>query len=337
MPHDFWKSAGIALCERRDDGWLAPTSELLRAYLTRPEVHPIETSCDEEIRLHDELMEDPSRPVPPERLHRLADADAADSYRAVLTLRDLLLQAGSIEAAYLRLARADKVAVPPVFMDQMVHLVLRNALDGTTDPMRLRAAEVFFREQSVSTDGGRVLLADDEIVAQKAAGRDTAIAQLLASSGTPVREVTLDVLGEENADIYWQRSDRFDTVIDFRLGQPAPDAFARVVEIWLAHLLRLEVRVQPVPRIDDSDWRWHIGLDREANQILNALYEGREPEAGAQERIVGLFRMRIADERLLIDRVKGRPIHLGLAMSPARKLRMKPQNLLVNLPLRALS
>ncbi len=337
MPHDFWKSAGLALCERRHDGWLAPTPALLRAYLTRPEVHPIETSCDEEIRLHDELMENPSLPVSPERLQRLADADAADSYRAVLTLRDLLLEAGSIEAAYLRLARAHKVAVPPVFMDQMAHLILRNALEGTTDPMRLRAAELLFREQSVSTDGGRVLLADDEIVAQKAAGRDTAIAQLLASSGTPMREVTLDVLGEANAEVYWQRSDRFDTVIDFRLGQPAPDAFARVVETWLAHLLRLDVRVQPVSRIDDSDWRWHIGLDREANQILNALYEGREPDAGAQERIVGLFRMRFTDERLLMDRVKGRPIHLGLAMTPARKLRMKPQNLLVNLPLRAAS
>lgn len=335
MMRDFWRSAGIGLCERREDGWLAPTPALLRAYLTRPEVHPIETSCDEEIRLHDELMDDPALAVPAARLAHLADPDAAANYRAVLTLRDLLLETGSIEGAYLRLARSKEMPVPSVFLDQMAHLVLRHALEGTDDPVRLRAAELFFREQTVSTDAGRVLLADDEIVAQKAAGRDTGLAQLLAVSATPAREVTLDVLGDANAHSYWERSDRFDTVIDFRMGQPAPDAFARVVEIWLAHMLRIEARVQPVPRIDDADWRWHVGLDREANAILNALYEGRDPGADALARIVGLFRMRITDERLLIDRVKGRPIHLGLAMSAARKLRMKPHNLLVNLPLRA--
>ncbi|MEO1794366.1 MAG: hypothetical protein AAFU50_07150 [Pseudomonadota bacterium] len=26
----------------------------------------------------------------------------------------------------------------------------------------------------------------------------------------------------------------------------------------------LEVRVEPRPRLDDTDWRWHIGLDAEA-------------------------------------------------------------------------
>jgi hypothetical protein len=34
--------------------------------------------------------------------------------------------------------------------------------------------------------------------------------------------------------------------------------------------------------------------------------------------------------------VAGRPVWLGLAMTPDGLLRLKPQNLLVNLPLRAL-
>ncbi len=33
----------------------------------------------------------------------------------------------------------------------------------------------------------------------------------------------------------------------------------------------------------------------------------------------------------------GRPVYLGLAMSAERVLRLKPQNLIVNLPLRARS
>ena len=54
-----------------------------------------------------------------------------------------------------------------------------------------------------------------------------------------------------------------------------------------------------------------------------------------RERIVALLRMHIADDRLVIDRVKGCPIYLCLAMTADSKVRMKPQNLLTNLPLLA--
>ena len=106
--------------------------------------------------------------------------------------------------------------------------------------MRLRAAELFFREQSASVDDGRLMLADEEIVEMHApAGTETGLGQLLAETGTPIKSVALDVLDEDNKSIYWARSDRFDTVIDFRFEQPAPDAFARVIESWLEHLLKL--------------------------------------------------------------------------------------------------
>src|SRR5262249_49108164 len=162
---------------------------------------------------------------------------------------------------------------------------------------RLRAAELFFREQTVSTEDGRLMLADDETVAMHARHqRDGALLPPLA--GAP-RQVVLDVLGEDNTQIYWQRSDRFDTVIDFRYGTPAPDALARVIEAWLQHLLQVAVRVEPRPNISDADWRWHIGLDREATMILDALYAGRTLPLADAERIVGLFRMRICDDALV--------------------------------------
>jgi hypothetical protein len=334
MTTEFWKSAGLHLLERRSDGWLTVTPAFLHAYLTRPEVHPIDTSCPAEIRLHDDLMADPALPVDDARLATLADQDAADNYRVVLAFRDLLLAHGTVEGAYLAHARSPRSPLPPVFLDQMVHVILRNALDGTRDPMRLRAAEIFFREQSVSTDGGRLMLADEEIVDMHAAvGRETGLGQLLASTGTPMRQVTLDVLEDTNKAIYWDRSDRFDTVVDFRFGLPAPDAFARVIEIWLRHLLHVDARVQPMAEITDPDWRWHIGLDRESTRLLNALYEGRSLGRDDLGLIACLFRMDIADQSMLIERVRGKPIYLGLAMSPAKKIVMKPQNLLVNLPL----
>ena len=331
---DFWKSAGFHLLEIGPEGWLKVTPQLLLAYWTRPEVHPIETSCAEEIRLHEELLADPLMPVEEARLTRLADPDAADNYRVILAFRELLTSAGTVEGAYLKLARGMSVTIPPVFIDQMVHLILRNILKDARDPMRLRAAELFFREQTVSTEGGRLLLADEEIVEMHARSGETGLAQLLAETGTPMRTVELDVLDEDNKEIYWDRSDRFDTVIDFRFEQPALDAFARVIEAWVKHLMQLEVHVEPRPKVEDSDWRWHIGLDREATQILNALYEGNPVGADDIARIVALFRMHIRDERAVIDRVKGRPIYLGLAMTAANRVKMKPQNLLANLPLR---
>ena len=331
---EFWKSAGVHLLERGPEGWLQVTPAFLRAYYTRPEMHPIAESCAAEVRLHEDLMEDPFRPIELARLQAIADAETAGNYRLVLDYRDLLLGAGTIEGAYLRLMRQASVPTPPVFVDQMVHLILRNVLADCREPMRLRAAELFFREQSVSTDDGRLMLADEEIVEMRArAGRETGLGRLLAETGTPMKSVALDVLDESNQDIYWSRSDRFDTVIDFRFGQPAPDALARVVEAWLNHLLKIDAHVEPRPSIEDTDWRWHIGLDREATRILNALYAGKTPPLEDMARVVGLFRMRIRDERVVRDQVRGKPIYLGLAMDARKRVKLKPQNLLTNLPI----
>ncbi len=317
-----------------DSGWLRVTPDFIRAYLTRPEIHPLEESCEAEVALHEALLDSPAMPVPETRLAAITDVDAADNYRMFLAFRDHLLAAGTIEGAYLRLVRQPAGRMPPMFIDQLAHLIMRNILKDVQDPMRLKTAELFFREQKVSTDDGRLLLADEEIVDMHAQGlSNTGLGQLLAETGTPQKQVTLDVLTQENAEIYWARSDRFDTVIDFRFEQPALDAFARVIEAWMSHMLHLDVRVEPRPKLDDDDWRWHIGLDQQSNLILNALYEGKAPPPGAMERIIALFRMRILDDRLVIDRVKGRPIYMAMAMTEDMRCRMKPQNLLANLPL----
>jgi len=331
MP-DFWKSAGFHLVRVNEQGWIEVTPDYLRAYLTRPEVHPVEESCENEHKLFDALMADPYRAVGEDEIAAIADADARDNYRLVLRFRDLLVGAGSVEAAYLGLIRSGRIALPPVFLDQMVHLILRNVLDDCTDPMRLRSAELFFRDQNVSVPDGRIMLADDEIVGMHAGAGG--LGQLLALTGTPAKSVELDVLGEDNKDIYWERSDRFDTVIDFRFTQPALDAFARVVEAWVRHFKGVAARVQPVQSIEDEHWTWHVGLDTEATQILNALYEGREVSLDDMDRILALFRMEFRDAGVTIESMRRKPIYLGMAMTQGNKLRMKPQNILVNLPLK---
>ncbi len=332
---EFWINSGWHLLRSNAAGDLEVTPEFLRAYFMRPEVMPEETSCAAEIAVHQSIVDDPLRAVDDREISAIADQDVQHNYQVLLAFREFLLEAGTLEAAYLRIIRGGTAPnMPMLFVDQLVHAILRQILAEASDPMQLRAAEIFFREQSVSTDDGRIMLADEETVELFAqTGGLGGLGQLLTQSATPTRRIELDVLHDGNAADYWQRSDRFDTVVDFRFTQPPLDAFARVIEAWIAHFLKITVRVQPVQRIDDERWRWHIGLDAEATRVLNKLYEGASIELDDQAQIIALFVMQIEDQTAVIESVRGRPVYLGLARSAAGKLRMKPQNLLVNMPL----
>ena len=109
---------------------------------------------------------------------------------------------------------------------------------------------------------------------------------------------------------------------------------ARLMERWVQHLLGVAVKIEPLQRIDDAQWRWHLGLDKEASALLDDLYEGREVEPARLQRLVSLFRLDFADAREMRADVAGKPVYLGLMANADRVIRVKPQNLLVNLPLR---
>ncbi len=333
MP-DFWRNSGFHLLRRDSRGHLVVTDDFLRAYLGRPEMRPVAESCDAERALHAELGGDPRMAVPAARIEALADADARDNYRVMLDFRDRLVAAGTVEACYMALFQDDRVRLPPLFVDQMAHVIARNLLDGTEYPLRARAAELLFREQTATIRDGAVLLADAETVAMHAAtGGFGEIGRLVVEAGTRPRQVTLDVLLEDQADLYWERDERFDTVLDVTFARPGLDALCRVLEAWIAHFLEAPVRIQPVQRIDDQRWVWHIGLDAEATALLNDLYEQREVAGERLERLLSLMRLEFEDPGLMRPEIAGRPVYLGLAMTEAKSVRLKPQNLLVSLPL----
>lgn len=52
-----------------------------------------------------------------------------------------------------------------------------------------------------------------------------------------------------------------------------------------------------------------------------------------QQRLVSLFNLQFADAADMRADVRGKPIYLGLAISADNVLKLKPQNLLINLPL----
>ncbi|MEE8445500.1 MAG: DUF6352 family protein, partial [Alphaproteobacteria bacterium] len=311
MP-DFWSLSGHHLLDARDDGLLGVNDEFLRAFFQRPEMRLEPDSCPAERALHAALLDDPRRAVADGEIDALADEDARDNWRVVLSFRDRLLAAGTVEACYLTLFRDPDGMTPPLFIDQMAHVILRGLLDGGDDPLRVRAAELFFRSQKVSLSEGGVLMADQETVDMK---RDTAglgnLGRLLVEMETPLDESQIDVLTADNAGLYWARSDRYDMVFDASIGQPGLAALCRVMEAWILHMLGVETTIEPVPEIKDDHWVWHIGLDAEANAILNDLYQGVALDDERARQIVALFTLEFASDAIVRPEIAGRRVYLG--------------------------
>jgi len=332
MP-DFWKDCGYGLLKRAGDGRLVVTDDYLRAYYQRPELAPVEESCAAERALHASLMAEPRRKVNEREIGAVADADARENYWVMMRFRDQLLAAPTLEAFYFDLFRRD-IAVPPDFIHHTVQVILRGLLDGTDDALQARAAELFFRPQRTTVKDGAVLLADDATVEMHAAaGLSGTIGQLLKETQTPVRTVELDVLDGKNSAEYWRRDSRFDTVLNLNPGRPGCAAFARVLERWIAHFHGTRVSISSVREIPDEEWVWHVGLDAEATEMLNEIYDGGDVEEDRMKRIIGLFRAEFPDPSALRPEISGSAVFLGLAAAADGRLRMKPQNLLMNLPL----
>ncbi len=330
---DFWRGCGYRLLERGADGQLVVTDDYLRAYYLRPELAPIATSCDRELALHAALLDSPRMPVAEQQLAAIRDADARENHRVMLHFRDRLLAARSLEAFYAGLFTRD-VVVPPLFIDQTVQVILRGMLDTTDDGLKARAAELFFRVQRVNLEQGAIRLADDATVEMHAtSGGLGNLGRLIVEAQTPVRSIELEVLDAATHAEYWTRDERFDTVLQLNSSHPGCAALCRVIEAWIAHFHGIRVSVSPVREIPDDDWVWHVGLDAEATAMLNEIYNGGEVDAIRMQRIIGLYRVDFANPADMRAEIAGRPVFLGLAATPDGRLRLKPQNLLTNLPL----
>jgi Family of unknown function (DUF6352) len=331
---DFWRNSGFHLLERDADRRLRVTDDFLRAYLLRPEIRPVEESGPNEVALHQALMDDPRREVAEAEIARIEDADARDNYRVLLSFLARLSRAPSLEACYSGIFAGGNVSVPPLFLDQLAQIVLRNVLDGCEDPLEARAAEIFYREQKANTEEGVVMLADLETVEMHASGGTYgSLGRLIVEAQTPLSTVNLDVLDVENAPMYWLRDQRHDFVVSLNYGRAANKAFCRVLEKWVRHFFDVEVEVEGLRAIEDRSWAWHLGLDAESTAVLNDLWRGEEVEPGRMRRVLALFRLDFADPAAMRSDVAGKPVYLALSMDESSVVRMKPQNLLLNLPL----
>jgi Family of unknown function (DUF6352) len=325
---EFWQSSGHQLLDRDGCGMLVVTDEFLKAYLARPEVAPPREACSSERSLHAGLLRDPTRPVAPSQIAALADADARENWQLLIELRNHLLSHHTIEAAYLDIVRKGR-KIPHLFLNQLVHLILRNALDGCDDPFVVRAAELFFRPQRLALHHGSLLAADEETM--KGLG-DRPLSPLVSMLGLPP-DAEIDVLSEENCASYWQRSDAFDMALDLSANRRGLCALGQVIARWLSHMLALDVSVEPMTELNKVNLAWYVGLTAEGTRIGDALWQGEEIGNATEASVIALYRLVFADRTAVLERLRGEPVYLLAAMAPDKALRLKPQNLIMGLPL----
>jgi hypothetical protein len=158
------------------------------------------------------------------------------------------------------------------------------------------------------------------------------IGRLIVEAQGDLAKVDLDVLDRANAALYWERESRHDTVISVTYGRPALDAFCRVLELWVEHFLSVKVQIKPVRKIEEAPWGWHIGLDAESTAILNELWSGQQIEQGRMRNILTILALQFEDPAAMRADIRGRTVYLALSCEDG-VVRMKPQNLLTNLPL----
>jgi hypothetical protein len=325
--HDFWVSCGHHLLDRGEGGGLVVTDEFLKAYLARPELAPPPDACAAERAMHRALLSDPCQPVTPAQVAAIADEDARENWTYLISWRDHVLSHATLEAAYVAIVRHD-VKFPPIFLDQLVHVMLRNMLDDCDDPFMLRAAELFFRPQKLLLHEGSLLATDAETVSGWTTRSPPPLASMLGMH-TP----GIDVLSPSNADNYWKRSESFDMALDLTAGRRGLAALGDVVTLWVRTLLAVDVRIDPVVELRDVTLTWYVGLDSTATRIGDALWNGVELDQATQEQVVGLYRLTFSDGSEVIETAREAPTYLIVAGSSDGILRLKPQNLITGLPI----
>lgn len=354
MNPDFWPACGYTLLQPNPQGWLQPTPAWLAAWLQRPELALVPESCRAETRLHEALRADPLRPVPAGELAALKDADARENYGHFIHLRDALLQVGTLEGWLLSLWRSGGIRVPPLFIDLVVQAVVRGLLQGCDNAFEARAAEMLFRSQRLSTHEGRQLAGDKETLdLQRETHGFGDLGRLLAQAAQPLKAAKMQVLQADNAAAYWAEAARpagrhlflLDLTHEIRqeLGHGLTfqlthahsglKALAATLVRWVRHFLGVGVRITPMRAVVDAQWRWHVGLDAEASRLLDDLYQDHAIEPERLARLLSLFRLEFEDPADMRADVAGKPVYLGLMSTPEQTLRLKPQNLLLNLPL----
>ena len=214
-------------------------------------------------------------------------------------------------------------------------MLVRHILGDDATPIAARAGEMLFRPQKIAVlEDGAVMAADAATVELFAttAGFGS-LGELLQKNRAPTRAVDLDVLDADNAQAYWDRDERHDFSVSLNRGRPALDALAgcwragsAISSAWAS---RSGTSARSTTSIGSGTWD---STPRRAPCSTTCTTTSRSTRRAwrASCACSGSTSPIPADMR---PQIAGRPVYLALAMNADNVLRIKPQNLLLNLPL----
>ena len=128
IKNDYWSDSGYALLDVDAQQQLLVTDAYLSFLLNRPELAPVDTSCDAERALFKTLVAQPQIAVSPDMLAKIQNQDVADNYVVWLRFRDRVLARPTLESSYMALFQGAGVDVPPVLVNQLTHVLVRHVL-----------------------------------------------------------------------------------------------------------------------------------------------------------------------------------------------------------------
>ncbi len=207
--------------------------------------------------------------------------------------RDHLMDHRTLEAAYLDLVRRGVGS----------HAVSFHQSARACDPAKragrlrrcafmLRAAELFFRPQRLTVHDGSLIAADEETIA---GAQPRTVSPLVSMLGLPA-PARSTCSTRSTPTTYWERSDLFDMALDLTAGRRGLAALGDVIKQWIAHLLSIEVEIEPL-----------IELRRTSRSPGMLASMPKPPRSGmrsgtttsstsaARERIIGLYRLTFRD------------------------------------------
>ena len=148
----------------------------------------------------------------------------------------------------------------------------------------LRAAELFFRTQRMMLHESSVLLGDDEVIGgdQSDAGAvadvDARRHRLMSKSRCSTRRMP-SITGTAATSSTWALTSPPDGADRRRL----PPVMTR----WIAHLLGIDVTIEPLTELREAKLTWYVGLDCDATALGDRLWHGEPLDEEANGRVLG--------------------------------------------------
>jgi hypothetical protein len=222
------------------------------------------------------------------------------------------------------------------FTHQLAQIRLRHLLGPDVMAYEARPGEMLFRAQKISVGDDDEVTAVDELTIDlyAMAGAFGDPGELLAQNRAPLRSVDLDVRDEDNAPTNWAGDERFDIAAD--RDESRSRRAERVVQSTGAVDCPFS-RGRPTDHATTRKQTSALGMThrtrRRGKFAAQRPVQSRRSHLERMERLLCLFELTVADPGAVRAGIAGCPVYLGMARDHEQRLRLKPQNLLLNLPL----